>query len=128
MENRIDKELIARIRRSDERAFYAFCNRHWKSLYLSMLSETGSKDEAFERVKGLFAECWNRRRRLPELSTTIVEYVVANGLDKSEIDHLRGSVIRLFGEKHCFLWLISTPKKLVNFLSVLLGDKYLKYK
>src|SRR5690606_6235293 len=114
----------ARIRRSDESAFYAFCNRHWKSLYLSMLSETGSKDEAFERVKGLFAECWNRRRHLPELSTTVVEYVVANGLDKPKIN-THQSAIRLFGEKHCFLWLILMPKKLVNFLSVLFGDKHL---
>lgn len=124
----VDKELIARIRRSDERAFYAFCNRHWRSLYLSMLSDTGSKDEAFERVKGLFAECWNRRRRLPGLSTTFAEYVVSNGLDKPEIDHLRGGIIRLFGEKHCFLWLIPMSKKLANFLNVLLGDKHLKYK
>jgi len=122
VENRIDSELIARIRRSDEHAFYAFCNRHWKSLYLSLLSETGNKDEAFERVKGLFVEFWNRRRYLPPLSTTIVEYIVANGLEKSERNRINLNLVNFM------LDTISQIQKLPVSLGLLLRDKHLKYK
>lgn len=118
----IDSELIARIRRSDEYAFYAFCNRHWKSLYQSLLSQTGNKDEAFERVKGLFAEFWNRRRRLPPLSTTIMEYIVANGLVKPEKNRINLNLANFMQDA------ISQLRKLPVSWGPLLRDKHLKYK
>ncbi|GGC23586.1 hypothetical protein GCM10011386_14400 [Parapedobacter defluvii] len=118
----IDSELIARIRRSDEHAFYAFCNRHWKSLYLSLLNETSNKDEAFERVKGLFVEFWDKRKHLPELSTTVVEYIVANGLEKSERNRINLNLVNFM------LDTISQIQKLPVSLGLLLRDKHLKYK
>lgn len=74
MEKVTDRELLARIRRSDEEAFYVFCQRHWKTLYVRALIETSNKEEAFDRVSGAFAQLWDRRRELPELATTIEAY------------------------------------------------------
>ncbi|MFC3198764.1 hypothetical protein ACFOET_14170 [Parapedobacter deserti] len=122
MENLIDRELIARIRGSDEEAFYQFCNRHWKSVYVPILMETGRKDEAFERVKGLFAGIWDRRRQLPELTTTVEQYIIANGLAKQPKDGLAWTMVMLIDEVASFL------KKMSGSLGVLLTDKRLKYK
>jgi len=119
VENFIDSELIARIRRSDEQAFYLFCNRHWKSLYVQLLKENGSKDEAFAQVKELFAEVWNRRRRLPDITSTVEEYIVANGLGRQHQDRLNWSVMHFADEMTLYV------KKLPGLLGILLGDKHL---
>jgi len=122
VENIVDRELIARIRRSDEHAFYAFCNRHWKSIYLSLLSETGDKNVAFEQVKGLFAEFWNRRRHLPGLSTTVVEYIIANGLGRPEKNRINLNLAGFIQTA------IAQIRKLPVLWGLLFRDKHLKYK
>ncbi|SFC68301.1 hypothetical protein SAMN05421747_11913 [Parapedobacter composti] len=122
MENLIDQELIARIRGSDEEAFYLFCNRHWKSLYVPLLMETGNKDEAFERVKGLFATLWDRRRQLPELTTTIEEYIIAHGMN-SQLKGRWGWNIMAFVDD-----IALHLRKLSGSLGMLLGDKHFRYK
>lgn len=122
MENFIDRELIARIRRSDEEAFYAFCSRHWKSLYVPLLMETGSEEKAFECVKELFADLWNRRRRLPDITTTVEEYIIANGLGKREKSSIGWNLINSVEE-------VALPiRNLLSSLGVSLGDKDLRYK
>jgi len=122
VENVTDNELIARIRRSDEEAFYAFCSRHWKSLYVRLLMEMGSKEEAFECVKGLFVDFWNRRRQLPDITTTVERYVMATGMDPREKSNIGWNLIHLLAEAVSYL------KKLRGSLGVLLSDKHLRYK
>jgi len=41
-----------------------------------MLRETRNPEEAFERVKSLLEGLWDKRKRLPTLSTTVVEYIL----------------------------------------------------
>ncbi|SEK27338.1 hypothetical protein [Parapedobacter koreensis] len=122
MENFIDRELIVRIRHSDEEAFYLFCNRHWKSLYIPLLMETGNKDKAFERVKGLFAEVWDKRRQLPDMKTTVEEYIVAHGLGKQHKGNIGWNILHIIDEVTLHV------KKLSGLLGVLLNDKHLRYK
>ncbi len=120
MENVIDRELIARIRRSDEEAFYAFCSRHWKSLYVPLLMETGSEEKAFECVKDLFADFWNRRKHLPNITTTVEEYVIANGLGKKDKNSIGWKLISLIEETAMHI------KKLSGSFGVLIGYKHLR--
>lgn len=122
MENVTDNELIARIRRSDEEAFYAFCSRHWKSLYVRLLMEMGSKEEAFECVKDSFVDFWNRRRQLPDMTTPVEQYVIAVGTDVQQKSNIGWNLIHLLAEAASYL------KKLRGSLGVLLSDKHLRYK
>jgi len=125
VENIFDRELIARIRQSDEQAFYIFCNRHWKSLYFHLSSDMGDQEAALERVERLLRKLWDRRRELPELSTasiTVLEYIVANGMEMAKRDPFN---------LHVF-YLIQTAglriHKLLTSLGLVFRDKHLRYK
>lgn len=122
MENLTDSELIARIRCSDEEAFYAFCSRHWKPLYVRLLVETGNKEEAFECVKGLFADLWNRRRQLPDMTTSVEQYLIFSAVGQPERGSVGWNLIYLMTETVLY------AKKLLGSSGGLLGDKHFRYK
>lgn len=120
MEKLTDNELIARIRRSDEEAFYALCHRYWKSLYIYALAETGSREEAFEEVKRLFAGLWDRRRSLPEKVTSVEEYLSSRETGKRKKGSDVWNLNNLVEEAGSHM----NIKKLPGLLSVFLGNRH----
>ncbi|MGK6350169.1 hypothetical protein [Parapedobacter sp. DT-150] len=122
MEKLTDSELVVRIRNSDEEAFYVFCRRHWKSLYAHALMEIGNEDAAFEWVKGFFAEFWDRRRRLPDMTATAEEYFLRDGLRGLDRGDTLWNLMNLMEDA----W--GGVRRLPHVLGTLLEDKQLRYK
>ncbi len=116
MENVTDSELIAGIRRSDEKAFYTLFRRHWKSLYTYILAETGDSEKAFEQVEELFAALWDRRQHLPEMTSEASAYFLHQQESESGDWQLRNVRMEL----------LSYIRKLPNpLLDLMIGKRYL---
>jgi RNA polymerase sigma-70 factor (ECF subfamily) len=71
-----DEQLLALLKKSDERAFTEIYNRYWKLLFSVAANKTGSLADAEEMVQDVFADIWKRREVL-EIKVSIKSYLAA---------------------------------------------------
>ncbi|SEK26664.1 RNA polymerase sigma factor [Parapedobacter koreensis] len=70
MKHASDQELLTQVRQANSQAFDELYQRCWKPLYVHAFKKTGDKDEAFDLVQDVFVTFWDKRKQLPEITTS----------------------------------------------------------
>ena len=95
-----EKEVLDRLKQSDEEAFAQIYNAYWKPLFYIAATRLKSMPEAEEVVQDVFLDIWNRREELAITNclssylSACIRYRIINLLAKKDLRHRYRNVLQ----------------------------------
>lgn len=84
----VDKELIDRLMKSDEKAFRVFFDKYFIAVYQGAYKILRSREEAEDLAQNVFAQFWAKRDRLHLIHTSLKGWLVIIARNEA-IKHLK---------------------------------------
>ena len=76
-----DKELIARLNKSDEEALSILYKKYWETMYLAAYNLVKNKEVCEDIVQEIFINIWNKREKL-EIKVSLKSYIYTSTIYK----------------------------------------------